>query len=215
MKFDKNIKIKDWLIDSYGQSTTKEVAPIDPDYTFAELYEDLKSGRDVTSRLHISDEDVLRDSIFPKIQWQTSSKFNFNETKFYQCLPVKFWPIRLIFETVLQELTEEKGYHIYAHDTHRWISCDGWYELEYNLQDDNGLDVYITTYNSHEQDFEDEWSSEDGHNVSYTEVYCNDYDWTPRYALCNFIENDKVCGDMRPDIVAEVKRRYRKDDDDA
>ena len=108
------------------------------------------------------------------------------------------------------QLTQEKGNRIYVYDTHRWISCDGWYELEYDLQGNNGPDVYITTYSSYDQEFEDEWSSEIGYDVSYTEVYYNDYDWTPRYALCNFIDNPKVCSDMRPEIVAEIKRRFDK-----
>ena len=206
---DKNKKIKEWMLESYGKSISGDVATIDPDYTFIEFYEDLKSKKDVNARLRITDENVLR-SILSKICFQTASKFRFTEDKFYKSLPMKCWQSTLLFETVLKNLTEDKGYRIYAHDTHRWISTDGWYELEYNLQDDNGLDLYITTYSSHEQEFEDEWSSENGHDVSYSEVYYSDFEWTPKYALCSFIENEQVRSDMNPEFVAEIERRFKK-----
>lgn len=210
---DKSTRIKEWMLDAFGNSVKHQLVNTDPEYTFSEFYNDLKSSQDFNARLRIYDKESLID-ILRKIQFQTGSKFRFTEEKFYNCLPLSTWPATLLFETVLKYLTETKNYHIHAHDTHRWISLDGWYELEYNLQDDNGLDLYITTYSSYDQDFEDEWTSESGHSVSSSEVYYSDGDWTPKYALTSFIENEQVRSDMDPAFVAEIERRFKNKDND-
>ena len=164
---DKNTKIKDVLMSSYS-CDKNHFCHIDPDYTFGEFYDALKNHADIISRLNIDDEDILRETI-AKIEFVSASKFRFT-SQFKEHLPLIALSIYDIFERVLQDLTVNKGYDIWAHDTHRWISTDGWYELEYELHRSDIENIYLTTYCSYEQSFEDEWKSDDIHTGVY---YCN------------------------------------------
>lgn len=205
---DKNTKIRDVLMSSYS-CDKNYFRYIDPDYTFGEFYDALKNRGDIISRLHIDDEDVLRETI-AKIEYVSASKFRFT-AQFKEHLPLIALSIYDIFERVLQDLTENKGYSIWAHDTHRWISTDGWYELEYELHRKDIKNIYLTTYCSYEQSFEDEWKSDDIHTgVYYRNVYMNDYNSTPTYTLERILENEKARQDIQPDVLKELDRRFNK-----
>ena len=209
-KITEDTKIKDYLSQPEVYGHRPEFESINPDYTFAGFYKDLKSNfNSICKKLNAKDDDILRQ-LLSKIHHVSCSKFRWPEYRFEESLPMRLWYPEDFLKKILTYLTEEKSYFIYAHDTHRWISSDGWYELEYNLQDDNGTDVYLTTYSSHEQDFEDDWSSEDGHHVTPGDLYMNDWKDDPLWIMSNLAGNDKVRSDIRPDFLDEMTRRLKK-----
>lgn len=207
MKITKDTPIIDYLSDKNVYGSQPEFKMIPDDYTFGEFWEDMKDGPD-NIRINTDDDETLR-LLLLKIQYVSGSKFGWTERKFTEALPLRLVSHDDFLRKILNYLTDEKNYCIYAHDTHRWISTDGWYELEYNLQDDNGTDVYLTTYNSHDQDFEDEWTSEDGHHVTAGELYMNSWSDDPLWIMSNLAGNDKVRNDIRPDLLNEMMRRLK------
>ena len=70
---------------------------------------------------------------------------------------------------------------IQADDTHRWVECDGFYEVEFMLyicEDEKDGDVYINT-ESGGRDLEDEWSSSNPQDCpTFDYCYMDDtWDW--------------------------------------
>lgn len=209
-KITEDTKIKDCLSQPNNYGRQPEFESIDPDYTFAEFYKDLKSDFDcICKKLNAKDDEILRQ-LLSKIHHLSAGKFRWPEYKFEEALPMRLWYPYNLLNKILTYLTEEKSYFIYAHDTHRWISSDGWYELEYNLQDDNGTDVYLTTYSSHEQEFEDDWSSEDGYHVTPGDLYMSNWNDDSLWIMSNLAGNDKVRSDIRPDLLEEMMSRLKK-----
>ena len=208
---EKDAKIKDCLEKNYS-SRSGEFASIDPDYTFGEFWDAFKHGGDFTGRLNITDEDVMR-RVLGKIQWISSGKFRITERDFKEKLPLNLLGLGDLMDRVLKYLTEEKGYFIHAGDTHRWISCDGWYELEYHLCYNNGKDlafsIYLNTYSTSNQGFEDTWKSSDGHTIGYDEIIWgySDDDFDYRYAFEQMLENEHVLWDIPEDMLSEIQRR--------
>jgi len=208
---EKDAKIKDCLEKNYGSHSGKFTS-IDPDYTFGEFWDAFKHGCDFTGRLNITDEDALR-RILGKIQWISGGKFRITDRDFKKKLPLNLLGLGDLMDRVLKYLTEEKGYFIHAGDTHRWISCDGWYELEYHLCFNNGKDlaysIYLNTYSTSDQDFEDTWKSNDGHTISYNEIIWgySDDDFDYRYAFEQMLENEHVLWDIPEDMLSEIQRR--------
>ena len=58
---------------------------------------------------------------------------------------------------------------ITADDTHRWVECDGWYEVEFMLNTEVG-EIYINT-ESGDQDLEDQWSEDNPQDVHLCDCY--------------------------------------------
>jgi hypothetical protein len=75
---------------------------------------------------------------------------------------------------------------ITADDTHRWVECDGWYEVEFELNTEIG-DIYINT-ESGDQDLEDEWSENNPQEVSLDDCYLYGRSWDWYYFLENLYE---------------------------
>jgi hypothetical protein len=53
-----------------------------------------------------------------------------------------------------------EGFRVYANDTHRWCDTDGFYEVEFSLQNGNQY-LYIHTECGN-QSLEDKWSKNNG-----------------------------------------------------
>lgn len=70
-----------------------------------------------------------------------------------------------LLNEALESLIGTGKYVIHARDTHRWIDSDGWYELAYYLCNDASREeiLYVTTYISYEREFEEKWSTGEGH----------------------------------------------------
>lgn len=90
------------------------------------------------------------------------------------CLPKE---LECEIEDFVNGLINYYGWTITAHDTHRWVSCDGFYEVEFELNTEIG-DIYINT-KSGGQDLEDEWSRSNPQIVELYECYLGDdsLDW--------------------------------------
>ena len=74
---------------------------------------------------------------------------------------------------------------ITADDTHRWVECDGWYEVEFMLNTEVG-EIYINT-ESGDQDLEDQWSEDNPQDVHLCDCYLGKtWDWY--YFLENLYE---------------------------
>ena len=99
----------------------------------------------------------------------------------------KFYKMR---QQLIDKITEfvNNGWELVADDTHRWVSCDGFYEVEFTLRKD-GEKIYLHT-ESGGQDLENEWSEnnpqqvyvddmifylDDGFDVEYALSMINDY----------------------------------------
>lgn len=80
------------------------------------------------------------------------------------------------------------GWELVADDTHRWVSCDGFYEVQFTLRKGDE-EIYLHT-ESGGQDLEDEWSEnnpqqvyvddiifylDDGFDIEYALSRINDY----------------------------------------
>lgn len=86
----------------------------------------------------------------------------------------------------VRSLIYKYDWTITADDTHRWVECDGWYEVEFMLNTEIG-DIYIKT-ESGDQDLEDAWSENNPQEV-YLEDCClwnRSWDWY--YFLKNLYE---------------------------
>jgi len=127
-----------------------------------------------------------------------------------------------LVERVIRYLINEKGYYVVAHETHRYIDSDGWFELEFNLRggSDPNTDVYLNTHSDTDQDFEDEWLNHDSdEELGYDAIMWDPYtlhDYA--YALENIIECDATRNDLPPELVSECVtflqgNRYLKDFD--
>ena len=207
MKITNETKIKEYLEDAYTHQP--EFKLLNPDYTFGEFWNDMKtSAISAIEKLGHDDEEWLR-GILSKICYVSASKFRWSQHKFEDSLPIYLQHADDLLKKILTWLIDKKNYYIAAHDTHRWISSDGWYELEYNLRNDSGTDVYLTTYSSHDQDFEDEWSSEDEHHISPDEMYMNDWKDDPLWIMSNLAGSDKVKSDIPNELLDEMMRRLK------
>lgn len=111
-------------------------------------------------------------------------------------------------ENAIRYLIDNKEYYVYAHDTHRYIDSDGWFELEFDLRggQNPNTDVYLITHSDHSQEFEDEWLNRDDD----APLYYEDIMWDPyelydyAYALENLIECDATRNDLPEDMVNEI-----------
>lgn len=99
--------------------------------------------------------------------------------KEYEYLPEE---LESEIEDFVNGLINKYGWTITAHDTHRWVSCDGFYEVEFEMNTEFG-DIYINT-KSGGQDLQDEWSRSNPQNVELDKCYLSGYwDW------CYFLKN--------------------------
>lgn len=89
-------------------------------------------------------------------------------------------------EDFVGSLISKYEWTITADDTHRWVDCDGWYEVEFELNTEIG-DIYINT-ESGGQDLEDEWSKNNPQEVNLEDccLYGRSWDWY--YFLENLYE---------------------------
>lgn len=93
-------------------------------------------------------------------------------------------------QKLIDKITEfiNNGWELVADDTHRWCSCDGFYEVQFTLRKDDE-EIYLHT-ESGGQDLEDEWSEnnpqqvnvndmifylDDGFDIEYALGMINDY----------------------------------------
>lgn len=90
-----------------------------------------------------------------------------------------------IFDFV-NDLIYKYNWAITADDTHRWVECDGFYEVEFELNTEIG-DVYINT-ESGDQDLEDEWSKNNPQKVNLEDCYLYSRPWDWYYFLNNLYE---------------------------
>ena len=113
-----------------------------------------------------------------------------------------------LVEKAIRYLIDNKGYYVSAHDTHRYIDSDGWFELQFELRggSDPNTSVYLNTHNDHDQDFEDEWMNKgDDETYGYDDIMWDPYtlhDYA--YALEDIIECDATRNDLPPEMVAEI-----------
>ena len=87
-----------------------------------------------------------------------------------------------IFDFVMS-LIYDYGWIITADDTHRWVDCDGFYEVEFELNTEIG-DIYINT-ECGGRDLEDEWSKNNPQKVKLEDCYLGNLSWD----WCYFLEN--------------------------
>ena len=94
----------------------------------------------------------------------------------------------------LERLTYKYDYYLHAGDTHRWIESDGWYELEYVLlsHTDPNLRIYLDTYSTSDQEFQDEWSTEGGKDIESHEMCIENDLWGMQQILTNLTEDETV-----------------------
>lgn len=81
----------------------------------------------------------------------------------------------------VRSLIYKYDWTITADDTHRWVECDGWYEVEFMLNTEIG-DIYIKT-ESGDQDLEDEWSENNPQEVYLENCYLYGHSWDWYYFL--------------------------------
>ena len=86
----------------------------------------------------------------------------------------------------VRSLIYKYDWTITADDTHRWVECDGWYEVEFMLNTEIG-DIYINT-ESGDQDLEDEWSENNPQEVNLEDCYLCSRSWDWYYFLENLYE---------------------------
>ena len=88
-------------------------------------------------------------------------------------LPYEF--VNEIFNFVTS-LMGKYDWYITADDTHRWVDCDGFYEVEFTLNTEIGK-IYINT-ESGGRDLEEEWSENNPQQVGLCDCYLNEsWDW--------------------------------------
>lgn len=86
----------------------------------------------------------------------------------------------------VRSLIYKYDWTITADDTHRWVECDGWYEVEFMLNTEIG-DIYIKT-ESGDQELEDEWSENNPQEVNLVDCYLYGNSWDWYYFLENLYE---------------------------
>lgn len=99
-----------------------------------------------------------------------------------------------LIKDCLERLTYKYSYYIHAGDTHRWIESDGWYELQYELlsHEDPNFRIYLDTYSTSEQEFQDEWSTDGGRDIEFHEMCIKNDLWDMQQILTNLTENETV-----------------------
>lgn len=112
-----------------------------------------------------------------------------------------------LIDEVLCYLVDEKGWQVVARDTHRWIDSDGWYELEFALRSQDGIeDVYLHTHSTHDREFEEEWSREGDTYVEISDIYWDDKDdWDSRYAMVMIRKNNKAWRALTTELRKKIK----------
>jgi hypothetical protein len=92
-------------------------------------------------------------------------------------------------KNLINHLIDKYHFHLIASDTHRWVSGDGFYEVQFTLfEPDNALEIYLTT-TSGGQDFEDEWSSEESTITDWTSIELYFEEDNAKYVLSQIKEN--------------------------
>lgn len=86
-------------------------------------------------------------------------------------------------EDFVNGLIYKYDWTITADDTHRWVECDGWYEVEFMLNTEIG-EIYINT-ESGDQDLEDEWSENNPQDANLEDCYL----WSRSWDWYYFLEN--------------------------
>lgn len=124
-----------------------------------------------------------------------------------------------LLEPTAEELIDEvlnylvyKGWRVVAHDTHRWIDSDGWYELQFELMSpDYNEDVYLHTYSTYERDFEEQWSKEGDTEVEICDIYWDDRDdgWDYKYALEGIKRNARSWSDLTEDLREKINTLFK------
>lgn len=93
-------------------------------------------------------------------------------------------------QKLIDKITEfiNNGWELVADDTHRWVSYDGFYEVQFTLRKDD-KEIYLHTETGG-QDLEDKWSDknpqqvyvddmifylDDGFDIEYALGMINDY----------------------------------------
>lgn len=89
-------------------------------------------------------------------------------------------------EDFVNSLIYKYDWTITADDTHRWVECDGWYEVEFMLNTEIG-EIYINT-ESGNQDLEDEWCENNPQDVNLEDCYLWSHSWDWYYFLENLYE---------------------------
>lgn len=123
--------------------------------------------------------------------------------------------LKKVLDEALATLINTEKYTIRAGDTHRWIDSDGWYELAYYLcrTDGTGEDLYITTYSTHEREFEEEWSTGEYHyDIEPDDIYWYDtyYPSPFRWRLEDLLKTE-LKNDLPADLVRHIVAVLTKD----
>jgi hypothetical protein len=212
---DHSTTIQSYLKEAYG-SCMKEFDSIDPTYTFSEFWDIASSGQNPYKRLNISDYKELM-SVVGKIRWCSAGsrkhiKFMYDD-QWRKTLPAECLSNEDVLAKVLEFLYNGSDYSIIAHDTHRWVSCDGWYEVEFCItksgEEDNygEKSIYLHTYCG-DQDTEDVWSCEGYQSASVNDVITymrDDFDYL--YAMRNISEDEECFGSLPEDLKELIKTR--------
>ena len=79
---------------------------------------------------------------------------------------------------IVDKIIRENDWGIEAHDTHRWVETDGFYEVEFHLYTENDGQVFIQN-KSGGRDLEEEWSDSNPQRVnSISDCYLmRTWDW--------------------------------------
>lgn len=113
---------------------------------------------------------------------------------------------------VLDYLDNTSSWRLDAHDTHRWISCDGFYELEYELKClyPGGEDIYLYTHCTSDLEFEKEWSGGHGFLRSAADICWGSDDDNPLYALRRIKENNEAWDMLPEDLRKECDEALKE-----
>ena len=106
-------------------------------------------------------------------------------------------PIEKELYDFIDSLIFKYNWTIMAHDTHRWVETDGWYEVEFDLYTGNG-NVYINT-ECGDFELQDMWSNGNPRKVfSLRDCYMEDvWDW--QYFLKGLLDFFKETKIMTPE----------------